>query len=53
LDEPIQTLLAYLATLTRNQVRPLGPAGATLDILTSPTPTQQSAFELLGVSPRL
>jgi hypothetical protein len=48
-----QTLLADLATVTKNQVRPVGAAGATLDILATPTPLQQRAFELLGVSPRL
>ena len=47
------TLLADLATLTLNQVRPLGADGATLDILTTPTPLQQRAFELLGVSARV
>jgi hypothetical protein len=47
------TLLADLATLTLNQVRPLGADGATLDLLTTPTPLQQRAFELLGVSPRV
>lgn len=48
-----QTLLADLATLTMNQVRPLGPDGGTLDVLTTPTPLQQRAFALLGVSARL
>ena len=48
-----QTLLADLATLTQNQVRPLGATGVTLDILTTPTPLQQRAFELLGVSARV
>jgi hypothetical protein len=48
-----QTLLADLATLTKTQVRPLGADGATLDILATPTPLQQRAFELLGVSARL
>jgi hypothetical protein len=48
-----QTLLADLATLTKNQVRPRGPDGMTLDVLATPTPLQQRAFELLGVSPRL
>ena len=33
-----QTLLADLATLTQNQVRPLGADGVTLDVLTTPTP---------------
>ena len=48
-----QTLLADLATLTQNRVRPRGADEATLDILTTPTPLQQRAFELLGVSARL
>jgi len=48
-----QTLLADLATLTQNQVRPLGADGLTLDVLTAPTPLQQRAFALLGVSARL
>jgi len=48
-----QTLLADLATLTQNQVRLLGADGATLDVLATPTPLQQRAFELLGVSARL
>jgi len=48
-----QTLLADLATLTQNQVRPLGADGVTLDVLATPTPLQQRAFELLGVSARL
>ena len=48
-----QTLLADLATLTLNQVRPLGADGATLDVLTTPTPLQQRAFALLGVSARV
>ena len=48
-----QTLLADLATLTQNQVRPPGTDGASLDILTTPTSLQQRAFELLGVSARV
>jgi hypothetical protein len=48
-----QTLLADLATLTQNQVRPLGVNGPTLSILATPTPVQQRVFELLGVSARL
>ena len=39
--------------MLRIHVRPLGAAGATLDILTTPTPLQQRALELLGVSTRL
>jgi hypothetical protein len=48
-----QTLLADLATLTQNQVRPLGVNGPMLQILATPTPLQQRAFELLAVSARL
>jgi hypothetical protein len=48
-----QTLLADLATLTQNRVRPLGADGLTLDVLATPTPLQQRAFALLGVSARL
>jgi Transposase DDE domain len=48
-----QTLLADLATLTQNQVRPGGAHGATLDLLATPTALQQRAFDLLGVSARL
>jgi Transposase DDE domain len=46
-----QTLLADLATLTRNNVR-LGSA-QTMAILATPTPIQQRAFDLLGVKPQL
>jgi Transposase DDE domain len=48
-----QTLLSDLATLTQNQMRPLGADGVTLDVLTTATPLQQRAFDLLGVSARL
>jgi hypothetical protein len=48
-----QTLLADLATLTQNQVRPLGAEAVTLDVLATPTPLQQRAFALLGVSARV
>jgi hypothetical protein len=48
-----QTLLADLATLTQNQVRPLGADAVTLDVLATPTPLQQRAFALLGVSARM
>jgi hypothetical protein len=44
-----QTLLKDLATLTRNRVRIAD--GASYDQLTRPTPLQQRAFELLGVTP--
>jgi hypothetical protein len=43
-----RTLLAHLGTLTRDQVVFTDPAGATIHKLTSPTPTQRRAFELVG-----
>ncbi len=48
----LRTVLADLATLTRNRVRPAG-GGPEVDIDAEPTPAQARAFELLGVSPRL
>jgi hypothetical protein len=42
-----QTLLKGLATLTKNRLRMGG--GAAFEQLTSPTPLQQRALELLGV----
>ncbi len=46
------TLLAELATLTRNRVVPAGASeAAAFEILTEPTPLQARAFELIGVSP--
>ena len=46
------TLLAELATLTRNRVVPAGAEeAAAFEILTEPTPLQARAFELIGVSP--
>jgi Transposase DDE domain len=44
-----RTLLSHLGTLTRDQVVFADPAGATIHKLTSPTPTQRRAFELVGV----
>lgn len=46
------TLMAELATLTRNRVVPAGTdERASFDVLTEATPLQVRAFELLGVSP--
>jgi len=45
-----QTLLKDLSTLTKNRVRVGG--GVAFDQLTSPTPIQQRAFDLLGVPVR-
>jgi hypothetical protein len=41
------TLLAHLATLTRNQVRFAG-ATATVPMLAEPTSEQREAFQLIG-----
>jgi hypothetical protein len=43
-----QTLLDHLATLTRQTIVFTDPAGATIDKLTTPTPTQHRAFELIA-----
>ncbi len=46
------TLMAELATLTRNRVVPAGTdEQAAFEIPTEPTPLQARAFELIGVSP--
>jgi hypothetical protein len=46
------TLLAELATLTRNRVVPVGAdERAAFDLPSEPTPLQARAFELIGVSP--
>jgi hypothetical protein len=45
-----RSLIADLATLTRNQVR-FGN-GQTATILATPTPAQDRAFQLLGVTPK-
>jgi len=42
-----QTLLDHLATLTRQTIVFADPAGVTIDKLTSPTPTQRRAFQLI------
>ena len=45
------TLMAELATLTRNRVVPAGLGEeAAFDVLSEPTPLQARAFELIGVS---
>jgi hypothetical protein len=43
-----RTLLDHLGTLTRDEIEFADPAGATIHKLTSPTPTQRRAFELVG-----
>ncbi len=48
-----QTLLADLATIVKNRIQPQDKRIAAFDMLTTPTPIQQRAFELLGVTLRL
>jgi hypothetical protein len=43
-----QTLLDHLATLTRQTIVFTDPAGVTIDQLTTPTPTQHHAFQLIA-----
>ena len=43
-----RTLLDHLGTLARDQIEFADPAGATIHKLTSPTPTQRRAFDLVG-----
>jgi len=45
-----RSLLADLATLAKNHCCPKGIEQATFDMFTEPTPLQQRAFQLLGVS---
>jgi len=44
-----QTLLADLATITKNKIQPTDKVTAAFDMLTRPTALQQRAFELLAV----
>ena len=46
-----QTLMADLATLTRNRVQPAAKGAMAADVLASSTPLQAEAFRLLGVRP--
>lgn len=47
-----QTLLADLATICLNQIQPADPALPVFQLVTSPTPLQRRALDLLGVSHR-
>ena len=51
--QSFQTLLAHLATLTRNEVHYPAHEAIHFTQYPDPTPLQQRAFELLAVSPRL
>jgi hypothetical protein len=48
-----QTLLADLATICLNQIQPADPALPGFQLVTTPTPVQRHALDLLGVSHRL
>lgn len=48
-----QTMLADLATIVRNRIRPREASSATFDMTTTPTKVQRRALDLLGVSIRL
>jgi hypothetical protein len=47
----LRSLLADLGTICLNRIEPTA-GGPAFDMLTTPTPYQQRAFDLLGVSPR-
>src|SRR5512140_421456 len=47
------TLLADLATICLNQIQPADPALPAFRLVTTPTPLQRQALDLLGVSHRL
>ncbi len=51
--QSFQSLLGDLATLCKNLVVTKGGGEVPIDILTTPTPFQQQAFDLLGVKPMM
>ena len=51
--ESFQTLLENLATIVKNTNRPRASQGPEFEVITTPTPYQQRALDLLGVSHRL
>ena len=46
------TLLADLATISLNQIQPTDPTLPEFQLLTTPTPIQRHAYELLGLNHR-
>lgn len=48
----LRSLLADLRTIALTRFRPTGVEAPPFEVLTTPTPLQRRAFELLGVSPR-
>jgi len=51
--QSFQTLLSDLATVTKNRIQPNIEGAPAFDRITTPTPLQQRAFDLLGVSYRM
>lgn len=51
--QSFRSLLRDLSTVAANRVRPTDQAIPSFDVITEPTPLQERAFELLGVSERL
>jgi hypothetical protein len=49
----LTSLLADLATICLNQIQPADPALPAFRLITTPTPLQRQALDLLGVSHRL
>ena len=49
----LTSLLAGLATICLNQIQPADPAVPSFRLVTTPTPLQRQALDLLGVSHRL
>jgi hypothetical protein len=47
------SLLADLATICLNQIQPADPALPAFQFVTTPTPLQGQALDLLGISHRL
>jgi hypothetical protein len=47
-----QTLLQDLATIAKNRIQPTDSSAPAFDVITRPTPLQQRALDLLGVSLR-
>jgi len=48
----LQTLLHDLATIAKNRIQPQDSSASAFDVITRPTPLQQRALDLLGVSLR-
>jgi len=48
-----KSLLADLATIAANRIQPVDAGVSAFSMITTPTPVQRRAFELLGVSHRL